>query len=403
MKGGALPLALAAGGLLAGGWFLLAPDRTARQAFPPGSAFSTAPDGTSLAFRYLRLRAARAAGSGRTAPRLVSTLHRPLDLRSVEPDAVVFRVRPILTPGGAAAVDPEKESKSSRGLAGLLAPGEAEWLAAGGRLVLALAANYGPLAVDRTAAVGRKPPDGPHKVFPIWPGVRRLAPPDRRGLVAEALPLGHPLYLLDGQALVSRLPIGRGELVVLACPEVLENAHLGQADHLRLLESLAGGRRAVYLDERVHGLGDSSGTIGLLLRWRLAPALALLALSGLAVLWRGRARLGPPEADPPERRREAVDLVDSLAQLYARALSRREALALYRKALAGAVALRTGLRGAALEARVAELAGGAGHHEARGGAGLSSAPARGKDDLGHWEFKHALERLNRACEGVEHG
>jgi hypothetical protein len=394
VRGRSLPLVLAAAGLLSGGWLLLAPDRAARQAFPPGSAFSAAPDGMSLAFHYLRLRAA--------AGRRVATLHRPLDLRSVEPGAVVFRVRPTMAArGGAAAA--AKGSKPAPVLSRLLLPAEAEWLAAGGRLVMAVATTYGPLAADELQApAGPKPPATPRKVFPIWPGVRSLAPPVRRGLDARALPTAHAVYLLDRETLVARVPLGRGELIVLACPEVLENAHLGKADHLRLLESLAGAGRPVYLDERVHGLGDSAGALGLLLRWRLGPALALLALAGLAVLWRGRARLGPPEPDPPERRREAVDLVDSLAQLYARALSRREALALYRKALAGAVALRTGLRGAALEARVHELAREAGPPEAEA-RGAGPAASAHRDDLGHWQFKHALERLNRAFEGVEHG
>ncbi len=390
MRGRWLPVALAAVLFFGGAWLLVAPERTARQAFPPGSVYSAADDGLSLAYGYLVRR------------RAASTLHRPLDLRSVEPDAVVFRVRPLLPPDVAA---PFAEERPARGaaLAGLLGAEEEEWLASGGRLVLAVAAPYGALGVRSTARTKPKaeaePPPGRavRKVFPLWPAVERLRPPAARVLAAPGLPLGHALFALGGEAVASRRSVGRGELIALAAPEVFENAHLGRADHLRLLEALAESGRPVYFDERAHALGQERGVRALLLGWGLGPALGLAALAALAAFWRGRARLGPPEPEPPDRRREAVDLVDSLAQLYARALSRRESLALYRRALAGAVALRTGLRGAALEARVAALAGDAGQPAAPGGEGKHAA------DLKPWEFKDGLERLNRAFEGVEHG
>jgi len=385
VRGRWLPVALAAALFFGGAWFLVAPERTARQAFPPGSVYSAADDGLSLAYGYLARR------------RAAATLHRPLDLRSVEPDAVVFRVRPLLPPDVAA---PFAEERPARGaaLAGLLGAEEEEWLASGGRLVLAVAAPYGGLGVRAAAEAEaeRAPLRAVRKVFPLWPAVERLRPPAARVLAAPGLPLGHALFALGGEAVASRRSVGRGELIALAAPEVFENAHLGRADHLQLLEALAGSGRPVYFDERAHALAQERGVRALLLGWGLGPALGLGALAALAAFWRGRARLGPPEPEPPDRRREAVDLVDSLAQLYARALSRREALALYRRALAGAVALRSGLRGAALEARVHALAGDAGQPAAPGGAGTRAV------DLKPWEFKDGLERLNRAFEGVEH-
>jgi hypothetical protein len=386
VRGRWVPVALAAAVFLGGAWLLVAPERTARQAFPPGSVYSAADDGLSLAYGYLVRR------------RAAATLHRPLDLRSVEPDAVVFRVRPLLPPDVAA---PFAEQRPARGaaLAGLLGAEEEEWLASGGRLVLAVAAPYGGLgvrALEKAKPKAEMAPRRPvRKVFPLWPAVERLRPPAARVLAAPGLPLGHALFALGGEAVASRRSVGRGELIALAAPEVFENAHLGRADHLPLLEALAGSGRPVYFDERAHDLGQDRGVRAVLLGWGLGPALAIGALAALAAFWRGRTRLGPPEPEPPDRRREAVDLVDSLAQLYARALSRREALALYRRALAGAVALRTGLRDAALEARVSALAGDAGRPEPAGGAGTG--------DLKPGQFKEALERLNQAFEGVEHG
>jgi hypothetical protein len=143
---------------------------------------------------------------------------------------------------------------------------------------------------------------------------------------------------------------------LLAVPEVLDNAHLAAADHLDMLEALAGGRPALF-DEWAHGLGDEGGLLERLLAWGFGPSLVVAGLAFGLALWRGRARLGPEEREPGEVRSDAVDLVDSLAQLYERALSRRDAAALHLQALRRATGLRTGLSGEALERRVSGLLG----------------------------------------------
>jgi hypothetical protein len=156
-------------------------------------------------------------------------------------------------------------------------------------------------------------------------------------------------------ALLSRLVVGRGEVWVLTAPGLLENGRLAMADHLGLLEALAGSGRPILFDEWVHGLGQDESLLALMLEWGLGPALVAAALAFVLLLWRHRKRLGPEEAAVAEERSEAVDLVDSLAQLYDRALSRREAAALHLQGFRKAVSLRTGLRGAALEQRTRTL------------------------------------------------
>ena len=89
----------------------------------------------------------------------------------------------------------------------------------------------------------------------------------------------------------------------------------------------------MLFDEWAHGYGEDPGLLAQLLEWGLGPSLATGALAFALLLWRGRTRLGPLEAPPAESRSEAVDLVDSLAQLYDRALTRREALALHLEGL----------------------------------------------------------------------
>ncbi len=332
-----------------------------RSAFAAGSVYNTWPDGLSLAYRYLRSR----TGAG--------VLAQPLDAGEVEPRAVIFRARP--RPERPTREDPDqgKQAKAKPKLApeaGLLTRTEEAWLRGGGRLVLALAESLGPAQVE--VASGPRPPRA-EKVFPLWEGVKAIHPESRRVLTGAALQDSHAVFLLGERPLLARWPLGRGELFLLAAPEVLENGRLAQGDHLPLLEALAGQGRPVYFDEHAHGIGAEPGLLDLLLRLGFGPLLILLASLGMAAFWRGRRRLGPAVDDHQETRSDAVDLLDSLGQFYDRSLRRDEAAFLYRETLTRAVALRTGLRGPALEARVASLAGPGGPPGSRSAQDLSQA------------------------------
>ncbi len=340
----ALPAALAAAIFLAGGFFVLsAGGRRSDAGFEPGSVFNETPAGASTALHYLRAR--RAGGAG--------ILSRRVAAQALPSDAVLFRLRPRRT--SFAASMEEKTSRPPRPKPRpLLTPAEEAWLRGGGRLVLALDEDYGPLQLPpaRSRAALRK-------TFPLWPGVTALEPAaPLRELTGPAADEAHAVFTSGPARVLSRLTLGRGEVVLLAAPELLENDRLARADHLKLLEALAPEGRPVLFDEWAHGLGHDEGLFRLLLAWGFGPALAIGTLAFALALWRGRARLGPPQEDALDARSEAVDLVDSLSQLYDRALSRREAASLQLEGFARAVALRTGLRGATLERRVRELLAG---------------------------------------------
>ena len=118
--------------------------------------------------------------------------------------------------------------------------------------------------------------------------------------------------------------------------------------------------RPIYFDEYVHGLASADGPLDLLKEWRLGPFLLLILVVALLKLWRGASRVGPPEEEFRDTRSEAVDLVSSLGALYQKSMTDSEALTLYQDALTRTVAAQTGLRGEALQKRVAELLGGGG-------------------------------------------
>jgi hypothetical protein len=296
--------------------------------FPAGSAHNTSDSGVSLARRYLAARTGQPGGPAR-----VDVLGRPIGEMGPERNAVVLRVAPS---------DRRKD---------LLSPAERAWVEGGGRLVLAVAAGYGPLRVA--------PGGGPvTKVFPGWQGVRTLDPPAAR-VLAAGVPLdAHAVFAAGAGPAFARWPLGRGDVLLLAVPEAIQNGALARADHLRLLEALAPGR-PLYFDEHAHGLDARPGLLDLMASWGLGPALVLLVATAIVLLWRERARLGPPHDGHRERRTEAVDLLDSLALLYDRALSPAQALRLYRRGLERTVAAQSGLQGEALARRMADLTGGA--------------------------------------------
>ncbi len=398
--------------------------RGREEGLPAGSVFDESEEGLSVAFAYL----------GARPGAQVTVLAKRVGHERLPPDAVLFRIKPLrhpvtpspgeaqADPGGEEELKPNEKGKPTGGSRKkeakrekaerkdqgeettpppLLSPAEEDWVRSGGRLVLATDKDYGPLEIARSRA-----PLEVVKVFPVWPGVHTLAGRVQDRALTRALTRAATRAVIGGVntsvvteaitlfargdlPVLSRLVLGRGEVLLLALPEIFQNDSLGKDDHLRLLVALAGEGRPVLFDEWAHGLGREDGLVELLLEWGFGPFLVLCALGFLTWLWRGRRFVGAPDPDPAEGRSEAVDLVDSLAQLYDRALSRREAAQLYRDGFEKAVGARTGLRGRALARRVGEFLGGKGGTMAR-------APGARVKDLAPSEFLRELHTVGDA-------
>jgi hypothetical protein len=361
--------------------------RSNREVFEPGSVYNSGDQGLSLAFAYLRERSKAS----------VSTLQRRVTPAQVPGRGVVFRVQAQRGPflpaeeekdkdkkGGKDSKDKKKEEKKEEPRTPLLTSDEEAWVRGGGRLVVAFSGFYGPASTRDLQ--GRQPI---RKVFPIWPGVTHVVPPMIRGLDVSGLPAGHAVFLAGDSTLILRQPLGDGELILLACPEILNNQNLGQSGHLALLEALAGvaERRPALFDERVHGLADSGGVVATLSDWGLGPLLLLGLLTTGAAFWRASGRLGPPDREDRDTRSDAVELLDSLADLYDRALHRGDAVRLYHESFLRTLAVETGLRGKALDERAAVLLGG------------FATPVPG-EDLSRERFDQALRTINQAFRRV---
>jgi len=396
--------------------------RSVRETFPAGSVYATGDEGLSLASAYLRLRGAR-----------VTALRRRTDSEGLPRNGVVFRVLPTVVPylpqdeeedtdGDTDGADKKKdtdkktdekknEKKKKEPVTEetpppppppLLTAGEDAWVRGGGRLVLALARPYGPLDVAtiesiETGETGERKTAAPppvRKVFPIWPGVSEIRPTSRLGLDGPVLSGFLTVALASETPVIARQAVGTGDIILLSCPEVFDNRHLGLSHHLALLEALAGGRtgRPVFFDERAHGLGDDAGITEMLGAWGLGPLLLLALLATGAAFWRAAVRVGAPDREDRDTRSDAVELVDSLADLYDRALGRGDAVRLYHESFVHSVAAETGLRGAALETRTRELLESAGGFEPAAAVSETSP----KNDLPRDRFDRTLRTLNEA-------
>ncbi len=210
---------------------------------------------------------------------------------------------------------------------------ERAWVAGGGRLVLALADPWRGL---RTSPAGRAEP-----ALPLLPGVRALVG-ECRSLEGDLIDDAVPAFVASGRPVLVRLSVGRGEVWILGCPQVLENAGLAQGDHLALLSALAGEGRPVWFDERSNGAAGPSGPLAILIGWGLGGALLVFAAALACAAWRRSAVPGPdsPPADAPVR--GAVDGVPAVAALYARAMTPQACLELHHARLERLAAIQHG-------------------------------------------------------------
>jgi len=284
LAGAALAAALA---LVAAGSAVGQRREAERTLSPYPSAESTGARGLAAARAFLLAR-------GHAAPRL-----SPGDGHAPPPGAVVLVAAPAAPLDGPAA---------DALLAHAAAGGTVVW-AAGAVPQPALAARLRATASPAPGRGGRLA--GPLEPHPLFDG---LALPAGEGTVASALPGAREVCGARGRPSAVAVPLGRGEVILLAGPEPLENGRLAEADALSFLVRLA-ARGPVTFDER-----------WLLPREAAAgppPALALLAgqallAAAVLVVARGR-RLGAIRPPPAARSRTTGDHLASLAALYRRA------------------------------------------------------------------------------------
>ena len=369
--------------VILGAWIGEDPELSAT-AYDALSSYNTSAGGVSQAFGYLALRYGG-----------VRRIVRNMALEQPPRNATILRIGAVRLP---AFMELEKESKRgskkekqkkeeekkklAKRAEKLLDDSEEAWVRAGGRLVIAPSGEYLQIQLDPGTCSDYR------QVFPTDPPLPRIDVPNCHSMSGAGLQRFHSLLINDSGPVLARWPLGAGEVIVFSLPEALSNEYVGRSNNLVLLDWLAGSGRPVYFDETIHGIEMESSVWDLLVTgWGLGPAMVILAAAALAAFWRKARATGPPERAEREIRSEAVDLVQSLGQLYDRAVDREESLRLYYQALVRTVHARTGLTGEALDRLVR-----------RRTEGYDPRP-RFKD-ITREDFQRMLKILNHAYETV---
>lgn len=204
-----------------------------------------------------------------------------------------------------------------------------------------------------------------------WPEiagkVKSLALPEKSVRVLDCPATSNPppsgtLYCPDEgpmHLLAVRFKIGKGEVIVVSDPALIENRNIGKADNAALACWLfAPGKGGVVFDEFYHGLTVRGNPGWLLSRFPYGlVALALLLATGVWA-WRAGARLGPPLAEREPTRRNILEYVDAMASMFGRAHSDAFALGEVRRGVFWTIRqeLHMGLGDAQAEKIVSALA-----------------------------------------------
>ena len=187
-----------------------------RELHGPGSSLDLDDAGTSRLRAYLE----------GPAERQVTSLVRPLGQEVLPADGVLFRIRPQADRLRLR----EQLEKGSRKTAvatdlGVLDAAESNWVASGGRLILAIDAPYrGLRRVYASAPV--------QTVLPVMGSAWTIKPNAPHTLVGSATESAVALMIAGDQPVLMRQRLGAGDLWLLAVPDIWSNQHLAEADHL---------------------------------------------------------------------------------------------------------------------------------------------------------------------------
>ena len=121
------------------------------------------------------------------------------------------------------------------------------------------------------------------------------------------------------RTLAARFTLGRGEVVLLADPELIQNHALARGDNAVLAAHLvAGGGGVVVFDEFYHGLTVRGNPIWLLLKFPFGLLAGLVVALAGVLAWRGGVHIGPPLAEQGVNRRTLAEYIHAMAALFDR-------------------------------------------------------------------------------------
>jgi hypothetical protein len=209
--------------------------------------------------------------------------------------------------------------------------------AAGGLAVWALGSSRQPELAALLGAA-RLPGQGERTVGGLEGPLAGLALRAGGPGVASSLPGARPATGPGAPPAAVVVPVGRGEVLLLASPAMLANAAIGDADQLSLWVRLA-ARGPIAFDER----WLRPAAAGAPLRLPLLAGLQALLAAGLLLLGLGRRHGAVRAPAGPASRRTARDYLEALAALARRAGAEAELAGGAWRRLRGTVERTTGV------------------------------------------------------------
>lgn len=216
-----------------------------------------------------------------------------------------------------------------------------QFVTAGGRLVVGGKSPFYAKGLSDTAPEWQ--PEGNTAWTNVDPALGNIHQIDGAGVGSWTSPgRGRPLVGGDNASLLTRDPVGQGEIFFLADASPLENNYLAAGDNAAFGLALAGvAGRPVVFAEGVHGYGSSRGIAAIPDRWKIA--LLLVAVSALAFVWSRARRFGPPDKNARDLPPARAEYVNALSLSLERTHDHAGALAAAQRWTRARVATRAGL------------------------------------------------------------
>jgi hypothetical protein len=132
--------------------------------------------------------------------------------------------------------------------------------------------------------------------------------------------------------LIAALPLGKGEIVVVADPRLAVNKFLGLEDNAVAMTLLMRGESgSIVFDEFLHGIGSRGNPVHLLSRRPYGYIALGFLLTAMLWCWRSAIFLGPPLPEGRTPRRDISDYINAMANLFMKKKAYRFALSEVRK------------------------------------------------------------------------
>jgi hypothetical protein len=150
--------------------------------------------------------------------------------------------------------------------------------------------------------------------------------PRRSAIYFEPGPEWRTLMQREGQATAVERSLAGGTVVLVSESYVLSNEGLREARDAGFITRLAGPARVIFFDENHFGIVETGSVAGLMRKYHLEAAVAVLAIVSALFLWRSASNFLPPRTSRASEAVAGRDVFEGLAALLRRGVPEKDLL-----------------------------------------------------------------------------